>query len=146
MKTRIWITGFEAFGSHQENPSQILVENLLDTHHEQHLSTSPPYGLESNVMQMEFRGQILTVDEGGSRSSLQQIADFDAVIHVGLNENTEKIRLEMCAINESDFRIPDNQGRMIQETLVEDSGLALLHTTAHRPSIAVAFENMMLLS
>ena len=47
----------------------------------------------------------------------------------------------MCAINESDFRIPDNQGRMIQESFVEDSGLALLHTTAHRPSIAVAFEN-----
>lgn len=141
MKTRIWITGFEAFGSHKVNPSQILVEHLLDTHHEQHLSLAPPYGLESNVVEMEFRGQILTVDEDGSRSSLQQIADFDAVIHVGLNENAEKIRLEMCAINESDFRIPDNQGRMIQESFVEDSGLALLHTTAHRPSIAVAFEN-----
>ena len=69
-----------------------------------------------------------------SRRSLQEIGDFDAVIHVGLNENAEKIRLEMCTINGYDFRgIPDNQGRMIQESFVDDSGLAL-HFLHHHSS------------
>ena len=141
MKTRIWLTGFEPFGSHAENPSQALVEQLLETNHVQELVTTPPYRLESEQVEVQFNGLILSVDEEGSRRSLQEIGDFDAVIHVGLNENAEKIRLEMCAINESDFRIPDNQGRMIQESFVDDSGLALLHTTIHRPSIVAAFQD-----
>jgi 8-oxo-dGTP diphosphatase len=141
MKTRIWLTGFEPFGSHVQNPSQILVEQLLGTHHEQQLHVTPPYGLESELVELEFAGEILTVDIHGSQASLPQIEDFDAVIHIGLNEKVEKINLEMCAINESNFRIPDNQGRMVQQTSVEDSGLALLHTTVHRPSIVATFED-----
>ena len=141
MKTRIWLTGFEPFGSHAENPSQVLVELLLETNHVQELVTTPPYRLESEQVEVQFNGRILSVDEEGSRRSLQEIGDFDAVIHVGLNENAEKIRLEMCAINESDFRIPDNQGRIIKESFVDDSGLALLHTTIHRPSIVAAFQD-----
>lgn len=140
MKTQIWLTGFEPFGSHEENPSQVLVEQLLETKHVQEIVSTPPYGLESEQVEVQFNGRILSVDEEGSRHSLQEIGDFDAVIHVGLNENAEKIRLEMCAINECDFRIPDNQGRMIQESFVDDSGLALLHTTIHRPSIVAAFQ------
>ena len=30
MQARIWITGFEPFGQHLENPSKILVEQLLE--------------------------------------------------------------------------------------------------------------------
>ena len=141
MKTRIWLTGFEPFGSHLQNPSQILVERLLGTHHEVQLEVIPPYGFESESIELEFGGQILTVDIHGSQASLSEIGDFDAVIHVGLNEKVKKINLEMCAINESDFRIPDNLGRMVEQSSIEDSGLVLLHTTVHRPSIAAAFEN-----
>ena len=118
-----------------------MVEQLLETNHVQELVTKPPYHLESEQVEVQFNGRILSVDEEGSRRSLQEIGDFDAVIHVGLNENAEKIRLEMCAINECDFRIPDNQGRMIQESFVDDSGLALLHTTIHRPSIVATFQD-----
>ncbi len=141
MQARIWLTGFEPFGSHQENPSQILVEKLLGTQHQKQLVSVPPYGLEFDLVELDFKGQILTVDEFGSRYSLQKFRDFDAIIHVGLSEKAEKIRLEMCAINESNFRVPDNKGRMIQQTLVEKSGFALLHTTTHRPSIVTAFED-----
>ena len=141
METRIWLTGFEPFGAHDENPSQILVEKLLNTKRVHQLQSTAPYGLESESVELDFSGRILTVDEAGSRSSLPEIREYDAVIHVGLNENAEKIRLEMCAVNESNFRIPDNQGRMIQEIFVEDSGLALLHTTTHRPSIEASFKD-----
>ncbi|MEE2759248.1 MAG: NUDIX domain-containing protein [Candidatus Thermoplasmatota archaeon] len=141
MKTRIWLTGFEPFGSHEENPSQFLVEQLLNTNHRLHLKSVSPYGLECESIEVEFKGRILSVDESGSRDSLKEIDGFDAIIHVGLNENAEKVRLEMCAVNESDFRIPDNQGRMVRETFVEETGFSLLHTTVHRPSISAAFSS-----
>ena len=72
-----------------ENPSQALVEQLLETNHVQELVTTPPYHLESNQVEVQFNGQILSVDEEGV-AQLQEIGDFDAVIHVGLNENAEK--------------------------------------------------------
>ena len=31
MKARIWLTGFEPFGEHVENPSKVLVERILGT-------------------------------------------------------------------------------------------------------------------
>ena len=139
MKARIWLTGFEPFGHHTENPSKILVERILDSTQFRQLQEVLPYGLESETIELAFSGEILSVDEEGSRFSTEHFEDFDAVIHVGLNEKAEKVRLEMCAINESDFRIPDNSGRQLAETFVDESGLALLHSTAHRPSIEHAF-------
>lgn len=139
MEARIWLTGFEPFGEHSENPSKLLVERILDTTQTFTLKEILPYGLESNQVEVTYCGQVLTVDEAGSRTSLEHLSDIDAVIHVGLNENAKKIRFEMCAINLLDFRIPDNSGRQISESFVEQSGLALLHSTAHRPSITHAF-------
>jgi len=133
------MTGFEPFGHHTENPSKILVERILDSTQNHRLKDIPPYGLESETIELSYSGKILSVDEEGSRSSIDCFEGYDAVIHVGLNEKAEKIRLEMCAINESDFRIPDNSGRQLAESFVDESGLALLHSTAHRPSIAHAF-------
>ena len=139
MKARIWMTGFEPFGHHAENPSKILVERILDSTQFHQLQEVSPYGLESETIELAYSGEILSVDEEGSRLSTEHFEDFDAVIHVGLNEKAEKIRFEMCAINESNFRIPDNSGRQLAETFVDESGLALLHSTVHRPSIEHAF-------
>ena len=141
MKARIWMTGFEPFGHHTENPSKILVEKILESTQFHQLQEISPYGLESETIELTYAGKILPVDEEGSRLSIDYFEDFDAVIHVGLNEKAKKIRFEMCAINESDFRIPDNSGRQLSESFVDESGLALLHTTAHRPSIAHAFSD-----
>ena len=139
MKARIWITGFEPFGTHIVNPSKILVEKILGTTQIFNLKSTPPFCLESENIELTFSGTILSVDEEGSRSSTDFIEDVDAVIHVGLNESAEKIRFEMCAINELNFRIADNSGRQIIEELVDESALPLLHTTAHRPSISQSF-------
>ena len=139
MKARIWITGFEPFGEHIENPSKILVQNLLGTTQIHPLKHNPPFGLESESIELTYTGEILSVDESGSRRSIDKFTDVDAVVHVGLNESAEKIRFEMCAINELNFRIPDNSGRQITEELVDKSGFSLLHTTVHRPSIVHAF-------
>ena len=139
MKARIWLTGFEPFGDHSENPSKLLVERILGTTQIHHLKEIQPYGLESELIELTYSGQILTVDEIGSRTSLEHLSNVDAIVHVGLNESANKIRFEMCAINELNFRIEDNSGRKISDVSVEDSGLALLHSTAHRPSIEHIF-------
>ena len=141
MKARIWLTGFEPFGEHVENPSKILVERILGTSQTHEIKEILPYGLESESVELSFSGRILTVDEAGSSSSLNDLSDVDAVIHVGLNENAEKIRFEMCAINELNFRIADNSGRETKEDFIDENGLPLLHTTVHRPSISHVFSN-----
>ena len=135
------MTGFEPFGEHVENPSKILVERILGTSQTNEINEILPYGLESESVELSYLGRILTVDEAGSGASLNHLSDMDAVIHVGLNENAQKIRLEMCAINELNFRIADNSGRETKEGFIDENGLPLLHTTAHRPSISHAFSD-----
>jgi len=139
MKARIWLTGFEPFGEHAENPSKILVERLLSSTQTHDVEDMRPYGLESESIELTYSGQILSVDEEGSGATLEHLSGVDAVVHVGLNENAKKIRLEMCAINELNFRIADNSGRETKDCTIDENGLPLLHTTAHRPSLSHAF-------
>ena len=138
MNARIWLTGFEPFDHHIENPSQQLVQRLLHTSrtlHVEETATEPAFG----PVELTFSGTILSVDEAGSRLSCEHLEGIDAVVHVGLHENSEKIRFEMCATNECNFRIADNSGRQISETTIVESGEPQLYTTVDRHSIANAF-------
>ena len=139
MKARIWLTGFKPFGEHAANPSQQLVEPILNTTRTHRLQPASIHALESDSVEMTFLGMVLPVDEAGSRLSLKHLETVDAVVHVGLHENTEKVRFEMCAINVLDFRIPDNSERQISGDFIDESGDALLHTTINSPSISNAF-------
>ena len=139
MKAQIWLTGFEPFGHHTENPSQQLVERLLNTTLIHHFDENPVHVLESTSVEMTFSGMILSVDEEGSRQSIEHLTDIDAVVHVGLHENSEKIRFEMSAANENHFRIADNSGRQISATSIVESGNPQLHTTANRDTVESAF-------
>ena len=136
MRAQIWLTGFEPFGQHVENPSKNLVERLLNTTRTHHFIEATKHELGPTSVEMNFSGIILSVDEPGSRQSVDYLTDFDAVVHVGLHENSEKLRLEMSAINECDFRIPDNSGRQISETPIVISGDPILQTTVNRDIIA----------
>ena len=138
MKAQIWLTGFEPFGHHSENPSQQLVERLLHTSRTHHIKQTVNE-LALGPVELTFSGTILSVDEAGSRLSSEHLEDIDAIVHVGLHENSEKIRFEMCATNECNFRIPDNSGRQISETPIVESGEPQLYTTADHHSIANAF-------
>ena len=140
MKAQIWLTGFKQFGRHTTNPSQQLVENLLNKTRTHHI-VDTDIDLAPASVEMTFSGAILSVDEAGSRLSCDYLDDVDAVVHVGLHENSEKIRFEMCAKNESNFRIADNSGRQISGIPVVESGDTQLHTTADRQSIEAAFSN-----
>jgi len=138
MKAQIWLTGFEPFGSHADNPSQQLVEHLLDSTRT-HLIESSVTELSPASVEMTFSGAILSVDEEGSGLSSKHLTDVDAIVHVGFHENSDKIRLEMRATNESNFRIADNSGRQISRAPIVEFGDHELHTTANRHSIANSF-------
>ena len=141
MKAQIWLTGFESFGHHIENPSRQLVERLLNTTRTHYFVDPSVHASGSASIELTFSGMILSVDEAGSRQCVEHLTDIDAVVHVGLHENTEKVQLEMSASNENHFRIADNSGRQISETLIIESGDSLLHTTVDRDSIESAFSN-----
>jgi pyrrolidone-carboxylate peptidase len=141
MKAKIWLTGFEPFGHHTENPSQQLVERLLNTTRTHHFVETTVHALGSASVEMTFSGMILSVNEAGSRHSVGYLTDVDAVVHVGLHENAEKIQLEMSASNENHFRIADNSGRHISKELIIESGDSRLHTTADRDTIESAFSS-----
>lgn len=138
MQAQIWLTGFEPFGCHAENPSQQLVEQLLNTTRTHHIVRTDTE-LESTSVEMTFSGTILPVDEAGSRLSCEHLTNVDAIVHVGLHENSEKIRFEMRAINECNFRIADNSGRQISDVPIVESGNPQLHTTADYHSIDDVF-------
>ncbi|MDE0574109.1 MAG: hypothetical protein OSB32_00800 [Candidatus Poseidoniales archaeon] len=141
MKAQIWLTGFEPFGHHAENPSQQLVERLLNTTRTHHFVEATVHALGSVSVEMTFSGMILSVDEAGSRQSVEHLTDIDAVVHVGLHENTEKVQLEMSASNENHFRIADNSGRQISRASIIESGDSQLHTTVARDIIESAFSS-----
>ncbi|MDP6899230.1 MAG: NUDIX domain-containing protein [Candidatus Thalassarchaeaceae archaeon] len=139
MDARVWLTGFQPFGTHSENISKILADQLISSTHSVSVDTTPPFGLEQNNINLIFEGEILSVDESGSRQTSESLRETlpDAVIHLGLKETATQVHLEMCAINESNFRIADNSGRQLSNQLIDQSGLALLHTTVHRPSLEI---------
>ena len=139
MEAKIWLTGFVPFGNHTFNPSQEIAEALIGTTHSVEIEPAEPFGLQSTSVQLHFEGSILSVDEAGSSDSLSHFDGIDAVIHLGLKETADRIHLEMCAVNECDFRIADNSGRQLRESPVEPTGLSLLHSTAHRPSFEIAY-------
>ena len=139
MKATIWLTGYEPFGEHEENPSQQLVESILNTTRIHRLQPASTHALESESIEMTFLGMVLPVDEAGSRLSIEYFESVDAVVHVGLHENSEKVRFEMCATNMCDFRIPDNSGRQLSGDFIDEFGDALLHTTVNTPSLSNAF-------
>ena len=144
MDARVWLTGFQPFGSHSDNVSKTLANQLISTTQSVSVETTPPFGLEDNKMNLNIEGTILSVDELGSRQTSESICEIlpDAVIHLGLKETATQVHLEMCAVNECNFRIADNSGRQLSNQLIEQSGLAMLHTTVHRPSLEILSDQL----
>jgi 8-oxo-dGTP diphosphatase len=139
MLARIRLTGFEPFGEHDVNISESLANRLIGREMKVDLDPTPPFGLESRTVTLDFEGEILSVDAEGGRRSTEHLQGIDAIIHLGLKENATRIHIEICAVNECDFRTADNAGRQANEIPVIEGGLNLLHTTAHHPSFNLAF-------
>lgn len=76
--------------------------------------------------QIVIEKMILTVDNDGSNTianRLDQGKIWDAIIHLGLCESCEKIRLETTAKNVLDMRICDNSGRMVKDGMLGEKDM-----------------------
>lgn len=106
----ILLTGFEPFGVHAINPSQLLVESLPDQYQGITLTKS-----------------ILPVDHQLTPKVLINLLrdhQPDAVISFGLASGRAKIAIERVAVNLMDFSIPDNTGATIENHPVVEQGPA----------------------
>jgi pyroglutamyl-peptidase len=94
---RILLSGFEPFGTFSVNPSQKLVESLLE---------SPP-------PELELGGIILPVRYNEApRLLLDKIRTFepDAVVSFGVAGGSDELRLERVAVNWDESSVPDDRG------------------------------------
>jgi len=107
---KILLTGFEPFGEHPINPSQLLIESLPDQYQDNTLKKS-----------------VLPVDHQLAPKTLIDLLDEhqpDAVISFGLASGRAKIAIERVAVNLMDFSIADNSGVTIKNRPVVDQGPA----------------------
>ena len=76
---RVLLTGFGPFGSHEENPTESIVNAFPSL-----LPIKNPFGRGSSEMSIEKR--ILSVDHAGSIWTATQLdaREWDAILHLGL--------------------------------------------------------------
>jgi pyroglutamyl-peptidase len=131
------ITGFGPFGGIEENPSTILVTELVA-----YLGTCGKHDLaaqivHAKVMETSVEDVRATLDgffEESSSNSNNNTPNKSHVIiiylHIGVNYKGTCMQLEQCAYNEATFRIPDQRGFQPQSGLVvETKELGATYTT-----------------
>ena len=115
MEKRLLITGFDAFGGSEENPSWLAVSQLPDT-------------VGSFTLK---KCMISTVFGRAAREVLAAAEDFqpDVILCVGVAAGRDAVTPERIAVNIRDARIPDNAGNQpIGEFVVADAPAAYFST------------------
>ena len=133
---RILVTGYEPFGNHNSNISMDILESVPGN-----LTISDPWHNSRDRklpnQQIVIEKMILTVDNDGSNTianRLDQGEIWDAIIHLGLCESCEKIRLETTAKNVLDMRICDNSGRIVKDFILGETNISANHSVIQRLS------------
>lgn len=121
---RILVTGFEPFGGSNVNVSQDIVQELA-----QSMQLDDPWAGQRESpdapMLTLLEREILTVDQEGSQRTAQRIGSgevWDGILHIGVCGTCTTPRLELRAQDRLDMRIPDNSGRLEQDTVISGSG------------------------
>jgi len=128
-RTRVLVTGFEAFGGAASNPSGEVVRRLLDD-----TAAFDEAGIE-------VVGVALPVTFQGAAAAIERAVDEhrpDVVVALGLAEGRDAITPEKVAINLADARIPDNDGAQPVDESIEDGGPAARFTGLPVKSIVAA--------
>lgn len=115
MEKRLLITGFDAFGGSEENPSWLAVSQLPDT--------VGGFTLKKCM--------IPTVFGRSAQEVLAAAEDFqpDVILCVGVAAGRDAVTPERIAVNIRDARIPDNAGNQpVGEFVVADAPAAYFST------------------
>tara|TARA_Y100000768_G_scaffold370571_1_gene336498 strand:+ start:954 stop:1940 length:987 start_codon:yes stop_codon:yes gene_type:complete len=123
---RILLTGFEPFSDLDINESSEVVKLISN----------------SGLQDVEIIPSILSVDEEGTESSLHilKAMEFDAVIHLGLSRDSEKILFERFATNLISMELPDNSGRLVKGSKILENAPEIIKTTASIHNFDEEFE------
>lgn len=100
---KILLTGFEAFGTVEENPSQVIVEQMSKSHN-----------LPDHI---DLICEVLPVEYEASGVRIRELIDThepDAVIMTGVAGSCDKINVEFWARNNRTATIPDNSGVLLE--------------------------------
>ncbi|MEM9110486.1 MAG: pyroglutamyl-peptidase I [Planctomycetota bacterium] len=117
-KWQVVITGFEPFGGSTLNPSQLIVEHLINA----------PISLQDVTLQTA----LLPVDTqriAPEIDRLWQQFEPDIVLHFGESAKARHLTLERLAINLLDFDSPDNAGLQIVDQPIDPGGPAARFVT-----------------
>ena len=96
---RVLVTGFEPFGTHRVNPSQLIAERV--------------------------GGVVLPVSVRRTLAELERAVDRvrpDVVLGLGLAGLRTQVAIERVGINVLDFTIPDNDGVLLEGDPVDPTG------------------------
>ncbi|PYM05385.1 MAG: pyroglutamyl-peptidase I [Candidatus Rokuibacteriota bacterium] len=110
------VTGFEPYGGRGVNPSAEVVTRVD--------------GLE--IEGARVVGRVLPVSFGALRAcvrELMQEIDPALVVSLGLWPGEPTIRLERVALNLADFEIPDNDGLLLYDDVVETAAPSAIEAT-----------------
>jgi pyroglutamyl-peptidase len=109
--TRIFLTGFEPFGTAPVNPSAQLARALV---HTAILDSELELFVEILPVAAQYAPAIL------ERRLIELAPDY--CIMLGLAEGRAAVSIERVAINLCDFRIPDNAGEQLSDTAIITGG------------------------
>jgi pyroglutamyl-peptidase len=113
---RVLVTGFNPFGKHRKNPTQVLAKDA------DRRSVGGAV-LSGRVLPTEFRRCDRMIDK-----ALRETKPH-AVLMFGLAANRKKIALECVALNVDHTETPDNAGRRPWRRAIDPRGPALLEAT-----------------
>lgn len=103
----ILLTGFEPFGTVQDNPSQRIVE---------HIAAQNYADIVTHVFPVDY------VKAGVQLKALIEEHQPEAIILLGVAQSRDVISLERIAVNVNDASIPDNEGNLKSgQQIVEDA-------------------------
>ena len=140
---RVLVTGFEPFEGSEHNISGEIAQHLDGATEVVELGVSPAQqGAESRAVEVRWECRVLSVDEEGSREVADLLADgeeWDAILQLGFAEGRRRLCLESGAVNEADFRIPDNSGRQRSGSFIDEEGPPLQLTTAPMEMLLAEF-------
>nr|2EO8_A Chain A, Pyrrolidone-carboxylate peptidase [Pyrococcus furiosus]2EO8_B Chain B, Pyrrolidone-carboxylate peptidase [Pyrococcus furiosus]2EO8_C Chain C, Pyrrolidone-carboxylate peptidase [Pyrococcus furiosus]2EO8_D Chain D, Pyrrolidone-carboxylate peptidase [Pyrococcus furiosus] len=99
---KVLVTGFEPFGGEKINPTERIAKDLD--------------GIK--IGDAQVFGRVLPVVFGKAKEVLEKTLEEikpDIAIHVGLAPGRSAISIERIAVNAIDARIPDNEGKKIED-------------------------------
>lgn len=126
---RVVLTGFEPFGDHELNSSQVVVEALAER-----ARLAGRQDLHASVLPVAY------ASAGAAVSSLIAAIEPDAVLCLGLAANQGVLCLERVALNLDDARVPDNAGETRQGQLIVPDGPVAYWSTLPLEAMQEALE------